>query len=101
MVGFLVMAVPFVLEFYNGKGDYKFGKFLTENPAGVESIVFYTGAGLFVAGLLMETIGSAMKSSYASKLRDAGINYAFYPIINPINNNKIDYGMQFAISYSF
>lgn len=95
------MAVPFILELYSGESNYKFGKFLTENPVGIESIVFYSGAGLFVTGLLIETIGSAMRASYASKLRDTGINYAFYPTINPINNNTIDYGMQFAISYSF
>lgn len=102
-VGFIAAITPFIIEYFklNESGQYKFGTFLTSDPTGIESIVFYSGVGLFAMGLLMETVGSAMKSSYASKLRDAGINYAFYPIINPINNNKIDYGMQFAISYSF
>ena len=99
--GALTTASPFVIQYINTKNmnsmNFDFlNSSKTDKDSKLQRTLFYTGVGVFGAGLITTII-----SSFAINNLERQISYAFVPIINENEYGIMDYGYAFNFSYKF
>ena len=99
--GALTTASPFVIQYINTKNmnsmNFDFlNSSKTDKDSKLQRTLFYTGVGVFGAGLITTII-----SSFAINNLEKQISYAFVPIINKNEYGIMDYGYAFNFSYKF
>lgn len=99
--GALTTASPFVIQYVNTKNinsmNFDFlNSSKTDKDSKLQRTLFYTGVGVFGAGLITTII-----SSFAINNLERQISYAFVPIFNKNEYGIMDYGYAFNFSYKF
>ena len=99
--GALTTASPFVIQYVNTKNinsmNFDFlNSSKTDKDSKLQRTLFYTGVGVFGAGLITTII-----SSFAINNLERQISYAFVPIFDKNEYGIMDYGYAFNFSYKF
>ena len=99
--GALTVVSPFVIQYVNTKSinnmNFDFlNSSKTDKDSKLQRTLFYTGIGIFGAGLITTIVTSFRIDSLEKQ-----ISYAFVPIINRNEYGIMDYGYAFNFSYKF
>lgn len=98
MVGGIATTIsPFVIQYFKNGSSFNID-FLkkNDNDSKLYTALFYTGIGIFGAGLI-----TTMVTSFRIDSLEKQISYAFVPIINKNEYGIMDYGYAFNFSYKF
>ena len=95
--GIATTISPFVIQSFKNDSNYNID-FLKKNDkeSKLYTGLFYTGIGIFEAGLITTIVTSFRINSLQKQ-----ISYAFVPIINKNEYGIMDYGYAFNFSYKF
>lgn len=95
--GIATTISPFVIQSFKNDSNYNID-FLKKNDkeSKLYTGLFYTGIGIFGAGLITTIVTSFRINSLQKQ-----ISYAFVPIINKNEYGIMDYGYAFNFTYKF